>query len=42
VQAIDALYKMWISDLNAALPDPNPSYADLADTRAGSIAASGP
>jgi pimeloyl-ACP methyl ester carboxylesterase len=30
VEAVDAFYKMWIPDLNAALPDPNPSYADLA------------
>ena len=30
VEAIDSFYKMWIPDLNAALPAPNPSYADLA------------
>ena len=30
VAAIDNFYKMWIPDLNAALPADNPSYADLA------------
>lgn len=30
VNAIDAFYKMWIPDLSATLPDPNPNYADLA------------
>ena len=30
VDAADAFYKMWIPDLNAALPPNNPSYADLA------------
>jgi hypothetical protein len=30
VDAVDAFYKMWIPDLNAALPTPNPSFADLA------------
>ena len=30
VEAADAFYKMWIPDLNAALPADNPSYADLA------------
>lgn len=29
VEAIDAFDKMWIPDLNAALPNPNPSFADL-------------
>jgi pimeloyl-ACP methyl ester carboxylesterase len=29
VDAIDAFYKMWIPDLNASLPSPNPSFADL-------------
>lgn len=31
VEALDAFYKMWIPDLNATLPEPNPSYADLAE-----------
>ena len=31
VGAIDAFYRMWIPDLNAALPADNPSYADLAE-----------
>lgn len=30
VESIDAFYKMWIPDLNAALPTDNPSYAALA------------
>jgi pimeloyl-ACP methyl ester carboxylesterase len=30
VDAIDAFYKVWIPDLNASLPQPNPSFADLA------------
>jgi pimeloyl-ACP methyl ester carboxylesterase len=30
VEAIDAFYKMWIPDLNAALPAQNPTYGDLA------------
>lgn len=30
VEAVDAFYKMWIPDLNAALPPQNPSFADLA------------
>ncbi|WP_158747052.1 hypothetical protein [Acidisphaera sp. L21] len=30
VDAIDAFYKMWIPDLNAALPAQDPSYSDLA------------
>jgi pimeloyl-ACP methyl ester carboxylesterase len=28
--AVDEFYKMWIPDLNAALPADNPSYADVA------------
>jgi hypothetical protein len=30
VEAVDAFYKMWIPDLNASLPSPNPSFSDLA------------
>jgi pimeloyl-ACP methyl ester carboxylesterase len=30
LSAVDQFYKMWIPDLNAALPADNPSYADLA------------
>ena len=30
VNAVDEFYKMWIPDLNAALPADNPSYADVA------------
>lgn len=30
VEAVDAFYKMWIPDLNAALPQPNSSFGDLA------------
>ncbi len=30
LNAADEFYKMWIPDLNAALPVTNPSYADLA------------
>ena len=30
VDAVDAFYKMWIPDLNAALPPNNPTYSDLA------------
>jgi hypothetical protein len=30
VEAADAFYKMWIPDFNASLPQPNPSFADLA------------
>lgn len=30
VEAVDAFYKMWIPDLNAALPPQNPSFGDLA------------
>lgn len=30
VSAVDEFYKMWIPDLNAALPPDNPSFADLA------------
>lgn len=30
VDAVDEFYKMWIPDLNAALPANNPSFADLA------------
>ena len=30
VEAVDEFYKMWIPDLNAALPAQNPSFADLA------------
>ncbi len=30
VSTADEFYKMWIPDLNAALPADNPSYADLA------------
>jgi hypothetical protein len=30
VSAVDQFYKMWIPDLNAALPADNPSYGDLA------------
>ena len=30
IDAVDAFYKMWIPDFNASLPNPNPSYGDLA------------